>query len=218
MKKTMLSMATLAMAAIFATGLVSCNKKDGEKAPSAETNAEAKTETVETAAPANDASALINRKIEGIYINANDLEKAVLTETLVDEVSGFTLNATAEKTLEVKSCDPRQIGDDLFTQTISTKGSGKFVLGEEPLNFRTISFPAKAGDSIIVYATTSSKTDERPLHVVNMANAEEIGTITMMPDNGKDMTVAEVLVKEDGNYCIYSTSGTGYIYQIKVGK
>ena len=51
-----------------------------------------------------------------------------------------------------------------------------------------------------------------------MATAEEIGTITMMADNGKDMTVAEVVVKEDGNYCVYSTSGTGYIYQIKVGK
>jgi hypothetical protein len=223
MKRITLSIAALAMAAAFTTGFVSCNdKKADNNAPAADTNAAAATETVaepaatETAAPAE--NPLITRKIEGIYLNANDLEKAVLTAPLVDEVSGFTLNASEEKSLEVKSCDPRQIGDDLFTQAISTKGSGKYTVGEDAVNYRTISFPAKAGDSIIVYATTSSKTDERPLHVVNMATAEEIGTITMMADNGKDMTVAEVVVKEDGNYCVYSTSGTGYIYQIKVGK
>lgn len=218
MKKITLSIAALAMAAAFTTGFVSCNdKKADNNAPAADAASAATTETVaEPAAPAE--NPLISRKIEGIYINANDLEKAVLTAPLVDEVSGFTLNASEEKSLEVKSCDPRQIGEDLFTQAISTKGSGKYTVGEGAVNYRTISFPAKAGDSIIVYATTSSKTDERPLHVVNMATAEEIGTITMMADNGKDMTVAEVVVKEDGNYCVYSTSGTGYIYQIKVGK
>lgn len=218
MKKITLSIAALAMAAAFTTGFVSCNdKKADNNAPAADAASAATTETVaEPAAPAE--NPLISRKIEGIYINANDLEKAVLTAPLVDEVSGFTLNASEEKSLEVKSCDPRQIGEDLFTQAISTKGSGKYTVGEDAVNYRTISFPAKAGDSIIVYATTSSKTDERPLHVVNMATAEEIGTITMMADNGKDMTVAEVIVKEDGNYCVYSTSGTGYIYQIKVGK
>ena len=178
-------------------------------------SADVKTEE-NAAAPASNKDALIARQIEGIYINANDLEQGVIADTLVDSESGFTFNATAEKTFEVKKCDQRQIGDDLFVQAISTKGSGKYKNGEK--NERTISFHANAGDSIIVYATTSSKTDSRPLHVVNMATDEEIGTIEMMADNGKDVTVEEVVVKDAGDYCVYSTSGAGYIYQIKVGK
>lgn len=216
MKKITLSIAALTLAAVFTTGLISCNEKKTDS------NATATTESAAAAAvetPANDKAAeLIKRQVNGIYINANDLTLEVLDKTVVDETSGFTLNATEEKVMEVKKCDQRTIGDELFTQAISTKGSGKYTIGEDALNYRTISFPAKAGDSIIVYTTSSSKTDSRPLHVVNMATAEEIGTIDMMPDNGKDMTVDEVIVKEDGNYCVYATSGTGYIYQIKVGK
>ncbi|MBR1614299.1 MAG: hypothetical protein IJ673_02340, partial [Treponema sp.] len=102
MKKITLSIAALAMAAAFTTGFVSCNdKKADNNAPAADAASAATTETVaepaatEAAAPAE--NPLISRKIEGIYINANDLEKAVLTAPLVDEVSGFTLNASEEK-------------------------------------------------------------------------------------------------------------------------
>lgn len=210
MKKIVLSVAAITLSALAMTSLISCNEKKAAD-NSTTVAAEQPKAVVEEAKPESKANDLINKKIEGIYINANDLEKGTISATFVDEASGFTLNATEEKVMEVKQCDARTIGDELFTQTISTKGSGK-------VDFRNISFPAKAGDSIIVYTTSSSKSDSRPLHVVNVGTGEEIGTIDMMPDNGKDMTVEEVVVKEDGTYCVYATSGTGYIYQIKVGK
>jgi len=223
MKKVSLSMVAVAMTAILATGFMSCNEKKADTAATTAANTtnaatvkEAAKNEVAAATSNNNAAALISKEINGIYLNANDLDKGTIKDTFVDEVSGFTLNATEEKVMEVKDCDQRQIGSDLFTKAISTKGSGKYVAGET--NYRTISFPAKAGDSIIVYAASSSKTDSRPLHVVNMESGEEIGTVEMMADNGKDVTVEEVVAKADGNYCVYATSGTGYIFQIKVGK
>ena len=213
MKRVTLSIAAVSLAAFTMAGVLSCNKKDNAPAQAASQPAAEAPKPAAQEAPAAEASnnALIDRVIDGIFLNANDLEQGVISTTVLDEASGFTLNATEEKVMEVKKCDARTVGSDLFTQAISTKGSGK-------VDYRNISFPAKAGDSIIVYVTSSSKTDSRPLHVVNVASGEEIGTVDMMPDNGKDVTVEEVKVAEDGTYCVYATSGTGYIYQIKVGK
>ncbi len=223
MKKIKVASAFVATTALL-LAVSSCSKAEQKPAPvpaapaanetpaktPAPTPAPAAEEPV-AAAPALNME-LVNKQIEGIYLSANDLEVGVLTAVTPAE-DGFSLNASEEKTLEVQDItkDPVTVGDDTFTKRITTKGSGKADL-------RNISFPAKEGDSIIVYCGSSSKSDARPLHVVDFESGEEIGTITMGANGSKDITVDEVKVSKDGTYCVYSTSGAGYIYQIKVGK
>ncbi len=209
------SAAVLLAAVAFSFALSACSKTESKTpAPSPASEASASAEPAKSEAPAAAASSsdLINKQISGIYMSANDLDAGTLTEVTAAE-DGFSLNATEDKTLEIQDIakNPVTVGDDTFTKRISTKGSGK-------AEFRNISFPAKAGDSIIVYCGSSSKSDPRPLHVVNVDSGEEVGTITMAADGSKNVTVDEVIAPKDGTYCVFSTSGTGYIYQIKVGK
>lgn len=210
MKKSVLVISAVA-SAVLMMAFASCNKKSEAAASAPAPAAEAK--PAEAAAPAPAKAAELKPLSDARYVSANDIDKGVVSTSL-EQPDGFVLVATEEKAMEVQSIAdvPKTVGSDVFTQRISTKGSGK-------VDYRNISFPAKAGETIRCYALSSSKTDSRPLHVVNVESGEEIGTITMLPDTGSNpVTVEDVAVTKDGKYCVYATSGTGYIYQVIVGK
>ena len=144
------------------------------------------------------------------YISANDLEKGTIT-SVKNEEDGFVLVASVEKAMEVKSCDTRTVGDETFTQAISTKGSGKADL-------RTIKFPAKAGETIKVICNNSGKSGSRPLHIVNADTNEEIKVIAAASYAEGEAVVDSVKVPVTGTYAVYSTGGGMYIYKIEVSK
>lgn len=207
MKKSVMTISAVVSAALMMS-FASCNKKSTDltptQSPAAETNA---------GASAKAAAADVKPLSDARYVSANDIDVGVVSSNL-EQPDGFVLVASDEKAMEVQSIAdvPKTVGEDVFTQRISTKGSGK-------VDFRNISFPAKAGETIRCYALSSSKTDSRPLHVVNVESGEEIGIVTMEPDNGTNpVTVGDISVPKDGTYCVYATAGTGYIYQVVVGK
>jgi len=146
------------------------------------------------------------------YICANDLEPGEVTE-VKNEEDGFVLNATAEKniTVEKKPLHKTKDGED-FTVAIKLNGSGK-------KDFRSISFPAKAGETVTVWGNSGSKTEVRPLLVVNEAG--EIIKELPMDVDGQAGTIASegsFKVPADGVYTVYSKKSGINIYQIKVTK
>ncbi|WP_294429682.1 hypothetical protein [uncultured Treponema sp.] len=145
------------------------------------------------------------------YICANDLEKASITEVKQEE-DGFVLVASVEKAMEVKTVDPKAVGDDTFTQAISTKGSGNAAKRE-----RLITFPVKAGETIKIIANNSGS-GSRPLHLVNLDTNEEIAVfaVTSMKEGPAYVDSAKAAVA--GTYAVFSTSGGMYIYKIEITK
>lgn len=146
------------------------------------------------------------------YINANDLEAGEITD-VKEEEDGFVLNATPEKnlTVEKKPVHKSPAGEE-YVQAIKLNGSGK-------AGYRSISFPAKAGETIVVHGNSGSKTDVRPLLLVNEAG--EILAEMPMSVDGQAGTVAsegKFKVKADGTYTVYSKKSGINIYYIGVGK
>lgn len=210
MKKSLVMVAALVSAA-FIMGVTSCSKK--ESAP-ANTPAEEAPKAEESAAEAPKAAVpeAALKNITGIYLSANDLNKGELADVLNAE-DGFVINASAEKIVAIEEpSEAVTVGDDVFTKRISTKGSGK-------TDFRNIAFPAKKDDSIIIWCAQGGSSN-RPLHVADMATGNDIAEFSMDPKEGKTIiaNVFEAKAPADGNYCVYSTSGGCYIFQIKVGK
>lgn len=205
MKKSLLTLAAVSAALMMVA--TSCSKKtaDAPAAPAAPAPAEKAAE----AAPAPAAPAAIPtlKEVKG-YISANDLEKAALTENLNCE-DGFVLCATAEKGLAIEEMkDAEKSGDETFTKRISTKGSGNPEL-------RNISFPAKKGDTVLIWAGQGGSGD-RPLHLANSATATDVAAFNLSP-KGSAPDVFEATIPEDGTYCVFSTTGGAYVYQVKVG-
>ena len=142
------------------------------------------------------------------YISANDLEKETLTANKTCE-DDFTITASDEKSVEIgsQSSDcPNAVNGEVFTKRIKL-GSGKFA-------FRSITFPAKAGQKVTVYCKSSSKTDARVISVLNEKN-EEVGTIDAKayPD---EMSTGSVTIPEDGNYAVTPKKNTIYVYEVIV--
>ncbi len=143
------------------------------------------------------------------YINANDLENQTLTANLECE-DGFVIHATPEKNIEVsgQSSDcPNEVNGEVFTKRIKIGGSGN-------INYRSISFNAKAGQKITVYSKSSSKTDAR-LVVLLDATGAEVATSEagIYPSN---ISVGEFTAPADGTYFITSKKSTIYVYSIIV--
>ncbi len=213
MKKITLSIMT--MAAVLTAGIVSCSKTNVEK-PAAKTETTATAATTEVAKPAEEKKVelpeIALKNINGIYISANDLTVGnVVAEVKAED--GFVLNASEEKAMAVEQpAEALVAGADVFSNRLSTKGSGNTEV-------RNVTFPAKAGDSIVIWAAQGGSSN-RPLHVVNAASGDEVAELSMLPKDGKTivLNVFEVKAPADGSYCVYSTSGGCYIYQIKVGK
>lgn len=146
------------------------------------------------------------------YINANDLEKGQITAEKHEE-DGFILIASVEKAMEVKKCDTRTVGDDTFTQCISTKGSGNAKKQE-----RVITFPVKAGETVKILCNNSGS-GSRPLHLYNAETGEDVKVIAAgtYKDNGP-VHIDSTKISAAGTYGVYSTGGGMYIYKIEISK
>ncbi len=142
------------------------------------------------------------------YINAADLDKGSFTADIKCE-DGFVIHANSEKNVEIKSADARTVGEDTFTQCIKLGGAGK-------LDYRSISFPAKAGETVTVQGVSSSKTEARAALVVNEAG-ETVAELPLKAD-GADVSTETFKAPADGTYYVWSKKSGIYIFQIKVGK
>lgn len=114
-------------------------------------------------------------------------------------------------TLAVESCDPVTTTDGLtFTKRISTKGTGS--AGETVK--RAIKLTLTTDSYVVIYAKSSGSS--RPL-VLAGEDGKAIETLNLAD---KDATVApsRAISLKAGTYYFYSTSGTGYVYGIKVGE
>ncbi|MBQ6057344.1 MAG: hypothetical protein IKS30_06710 [Treponema sp.] len=146
------------------------------------------------------------------YICANDLEAGEITEETKEE-DGFVLNANAEKniTIENKPVHKSPDGED-YTVAIKLNGSGK-------PDYRSISFPAKKGETIIVHGNSGSKTDTRPLVVIG-PDGKTVKELPMGPDGqaGTVATEGKVKAPADGTYTVFSKKSGINIYKITVSK
>ncbi len=144
------------------------------------------------------------------YINANDLEKGEIVAESKQE-DGFVILGTADKNVTVDTC-PTHTADDgeVFTQRIKLNGGGA-------ADFRNISFPVKAGETVTVYGNSGSKTDARVLIV--MGAAGEVTELSMDPDpTGAKPTIATFKAAADDTYTVYSKKSGLNVYQIKITK
>ena len=146
------------------------------------------------------------------YFSAEDMEKGTITENVAVE-DGFVLNATSEKYMNIakKPVHKASNGEE-FTMALQLQGSGK-------PDYRSVSFPAKAGETITVWGNSTSKTDTRAI-VVTGPDGKAIAELPMDID-GQDGTPASegsVKVSVDGTYTIDSKKSGINIYKINVGK
>ena len=148
------------------------------------------------------------------FINANDLALGTVDSPRKEE-DGFVLNATkAEKqflVVEDKSADPVTVDGEKITNRINFKGGGA-------ADYRSISFPAKAGETIKVFARSSNKKSARAIKVIN-AEGVEIAELTGEVDQpDKNIKVMTVKAPANGTYTIFPVGGGAYFYKIEVVK
>lgn len=142
------------------------------------------------------------------YVSANDLDAGTI-ESAKSLDDGFKILASAEKAVAIdKAGDGKTNADgEKFNQRINLKGAGS-------TSVRSVSFPVKAGETIVVDTETSSKTDSRTLVVVD-ADGNTVLSIAAAP--GK-VARGKVKATKAGTYYAYSSKGGMYIYQIDVTK
>ena len=141
------------------------------------------------------------------YVNANDLEKGTLTSESALE-DGFKILSTAEKPVVIDAPGdplPKNPDGEQFNLRINLKGKGN-------TEYRCVSFPAKAGETITVDCATSSKTDTRTLVVVD-AEGNNVLSIAAAPG---DVARGKAKAPKDGTYYAFSSGSGMYIYQIDV--
>ncbi len=147
------------------------------------------------------------------YMCANDLEPGEITEVTQEE-DGFVLNANSEKnlTVEKKPLHKTKDGSIEFTAAVKLNGSGK-------PDYRSISFPAKAGETVTIWGNSGSKTEVRPLVCVD-AEGKTVKELPMDVDGQAGTIASEGSFKApaDGVYTVYSKKSGINIYQISVGK
>lgn len=146
------------------------------------------------------------------YICANDLEPGEITADKEEE-DGFVLHATAEKnlTIENKPVHKSPAGED-YTVAIKLNGSGKPA-------FRSISFPAKKGETIVIHGNSGSKTEARPLVLIG-PDGKTVKELPMNVDGQAGTVASEGKVKApaDGTYTVFSKKSGINIYYIGVTK
>ena len=146
------------------------------------------------------------------YFSAEDLEKGTITaDTAVED--GFVLHANEEKYMNIakKPMHKAPNGDE-FNMALQLQGAGK-------LEYRSVSFPAKAGEIITVWGNSTSKTDMRPLVVVG-PDGKTVKELPMDIDGEAGTPASDGSVKApvDGTYTVYSKKSGINIYKINVGK
>ena len=142
------------------------------------------------------------------YVSANDLDQGTIDSATSLE-DGFKILASAEKIVIIdKAGDNKSNADgEKFNQRINLKGAGN-------LSARCVSFPVKAGETIVVDCETSSKTDTRTIVVVD-SEGNQLFSVAAAPGavaRGKGKAA------KAGTYYAYSSKGGMYIYQIDVKK
>ncbi|MDD5790763.1 MAG: PPC domain-containing protein [Spirochaetia bacterium] len=146
------------------------------------------------------------------YFSAEDMEKGTITEDVAVE-DGFVLHATSEKYMNIakKPMHKASNGEE-FSMALQLQGSGKS-------EYRSVSFPAKAGETITVWGNSTSKSDMRPI-VVAGPDGKVIKELPMDIDGEAGTPASDGSVKApvDGTYTIYSKKSGINIYKINVGK
>lgn len=154
------------------------------------------------------------------YLCANDLEKNSAVTAPVDCEDGFKIICDEDKAIAI---DEMGVGvdstdGDTFTKRLNMKGAGS-------VKARAVSFPAKKGETIIVYGNSSSKEEKRPIFVFNPALDEDEQIVGKVNANAYSpdgvpvkVSVLKVKAPADGTYYAYSGYKGVYIYQIKVTK
>ena len=146
------------------------------------------------------------------YFSAEDMEKGTITEDKAVE-DGFVLHATSEKYMNIakKPMHKASNGEE-FNMALQLQGSGNAT-------FRSVSFPAKAGETITVWGNSTSKTDMRSI-VVAGPDGKVVKELPMDIDGEAGTPASDGSVKApvDGTYTIYSKKSGINIYKINVGK
>ena len=131
------------------------------------------------------------------------------------EEDGFVLNATnAEKqflVIEDKSKDPVTCDGEKIINRINFKGGGK-------KDYRSISFPAKAGETVKIYCASAKKDAERPVKMINADGVEVKEFSAPKDDKSKPITPLTFKVPATSTYTLYAVGGGWYLYQIKIEK
>ena len=142
---------------------------------------------------------------EGSLI-ASDLEAS---ESVTEAVSlnGFTLNASKEKDVRIKSTSKVAPDGKSFTKCIDLRG-------KQSNGARTIKFSAKKGETVTVYGNSGSKTDVRKI-LVQTAKKQTIKAIPVKIYTG-EISMGEVTIPADGDYQVCSEDKGVYVYGIVV--
>ena len=141
------------------------------------------------------------------YVSANDLDVKKLTSNLTTE-DGFVIHSTADKQVEITAHDskksPSTVGNETFTKRIKIGGAGN-------LTGRSISIKAKAGETLKVYAKSTTE-DERVVNILD----QEGNVVGSGPAGSYSKAIPEVKFKipADGEYFVTSKSSGIYIFEI----
>lgn len=143
------------------------------------------------------------------YISANDVKAGIITGQQKEE-DGFIIEGSGgSKPIEVKKTDSKTCDGETITQRIGFGGSGS-------ANGPYISFPAKAGETITIYANHSGTSGNRPLKLVTADGAavEEFSNTSYKGDVG----VFKIKAPKTDTFKVFPSGGGAYIYMIKVSK
>ncbi len=146
------------------------------------------------------------------YFSAEDLEKGTITEDQALE-DGFVLHANSEKYMNIsKKPMHKAANGEEFNMALQLQGSGNATA-------RSVSFPAKAGETITVWGNSTSKTDMRQIVVVG-PDGKTVKELPMDIDGeaGTPASEGSVKVSVDGTYTVFSKKSGINIYKINVGK
>lgn len=142
---------------------------------------------------------------EGSF-TANDLDPSdSVTEKI--ELNGFTINASKEKEIRVTAKKKTAPDGTSFTRLVDLRG-------KPSSGARTITFSAKAGETVVVYGNSASKTDKRNA-LVQTDKKKTVKSIKLEPQSG-DVSMGEAKITEDGTYQVVAENGGIYIYGIIV--
>lgn len=146
------------------------------------------------------------------YFNAEDMERGTITaETQCED--GFVLHANEEKYISIskKPMHKASNGDE-FNMALQLQGAGK-------PDYRSVSFPAKAGETITVWGNSTSKTEMRQLVLIG-PDGKTVKEFPMDVDAEAGTPASEGSVKAPatGTYVLYSKKSGINIYKINVGK
>ena len=148
------------------------------------------------------------------FINANDLAVGTVDSPRKEE-DGFVLNATkAEKqflVVEDKSSDPVTCDGEKITNRINFKGGGA-------ADYRSISFPAKAGETIKIYCASAKKDSERPIKMINADGVEIKEFAAAKDDKSKPIAPLTIKAPATSTYTLFAKGGGWYLYKIEVVK